>query len=239
MVVIDEFPYLVELDPGVVSLLQKVWDMYLSRRPDVVLILCGSSVGMMETEILSYRSPLYGRRTGQWRVDELEIPYLRAFVPGYASQDVLRVYGALGGVPAYLRHLDPSLGFLENVERLFFRRGAVLYEEAENLLRQELREPRNYKLVLEAVAGGRRRVSEVAAAMGLDKTTVSKYLDTLELLGVVGHEAPVLETPKTKKRLYYIKDNYFNFWFRYVHPNRDLVEADRGGRGSRGSLQGL
>ncbi|UNQ73569.1 ATP-binding protein [Infirmifilum sp. NZ] len=227
VVIIDEFPYLVELDPGVLSLFQRVWDEYLSRRSDVVLVLCGSSVGMMETEVLSYRSPLYGRRTGQWKVQELGVRHILSFAPGFSPEEAVKVYGAVGGVPAYLKVLDPSVGFMENLERLFFRRGAVLYEEAENLLRQELREPRSYKLILQALAEGRRRVTEISSATGLDKTAVSKYLDTLELLDVVGYETPVLAAPKTRKRLYFIKDNYFNFWFRYVQPNRDLIESDR------------
>ncbi len=228
VIIIDEFPYLVELDRGIVSLFQRIWDTLLSRRGDVYLVLCGSSVGVMETEVLGYRSPLYGRRTGQWRVRELDIPYIRCFAPRYTFEELLMLYGALGGVPAYLRLVDPQASPLENIERLMLRRGALLYEEAENLLRQELREPRNYKLILEAIAEGRRRVSEIASSTGLDRAAVSRYLDTLLLLGIVSYETPVLARPKARRRLYYIADNYFRFWFRYVHPNKDLVEADTG-----------
>ena len=228
VIIMDEFPYLIEIDRGVVSLFQKIWDIYLSRRDDIMLVLCGSSVGLMETDVLGYRSPLHGRRTGQWKVSELEIPYIKDFAPKYSFTEILYVYGAFGGVPAYLRKLDPRLGFFENLRRLFLEKGAVLYEEAENILRQELREPRNYKLILEALAEGKRRVSEIANATGLDKAAVSRYIGTLELLDIVSYETPILGKPKTKKRLYYIRDNYFNFWFRYIHPNKDLVEENRG-----------
>jgi len=229
IVIIDEFPYLVELDRGVVSLFQKVWDTLLSKRSDIYLVLCGSSIGVMETEVLGYRSPLYGRRTGQWRVNPLPPEYVKCFAPSYTLREALMLYGALGGVPAYLRLVDPGLGFYENVGRLMLRRGAVLYEEAENLLRQELREPRNYKLILEALAEGKRRVVEIASATGLDKAAVSRYLDTLVLLGIVSYETPLLAPPKTKRRLYRIADNYFRFWFRYVYPNKGLIEEGRGG----------
>ena len=228
VIILDEFSYLIEVDKGVVSVFQKIWDEYLSKRSDIMLILCGSSVGLMETEVLGYRSPLYGRRTGQWKVTELEIPYIKDFVPNYSFTEILYVYGALGGVPAYLSKLDPKLDFFENLYELFLRKGVELYEEAENILRQELREPRNYKLILEALAEGKRRISEIANATGLDKAAVSRYMDTLELLDIVSYESPILERSKTKKRLYYIKDNYFDFWSRYIHPNKDLIEENRG-----------
>jgi len=228
VIILDEFPYLIEVEKGIVSIFQKIWDEYLSKRKDIMLVLCGSSIGTMETEVLGYRSPLYGRRTGQWKVTELELPYIREFVPKYSFIDILYTYGALGGIPAYLVKLDPRLTFFENVERLFLRKGGELYEEAENLLRQELREPKNYKLILGALAEGYRRISEIANATGLDKAAVSRYMDTLELLDIVSYETPILEKPKTKKRLYYIKDNYFNFWFRYINPNKDLIEEGRG-----------
>ncbi len=64
VIVFDEFPYLIELNKGIVSQFQKIWDEILSKR-NVMLILCGSSIGMMEIEVLGYKNPLYGRRTGQ------------------------------------------------------------------------------------------------------------------------------------------------------------------------------
>nr|WP_245218484.1 ATP-binding protein [Pyrobaculum islandicum] len=120
----------------------------------------------------------------------------------------------------YLRRFDASLPFWENVRREFFTKGGFLYEEAEFLLRQELREPRNYFLVLRAIADGRRRLGEIASEAGLDKAAASRYLATLELLDLVGHEVPVLEPPKARRRLYFIRDNYLAFWFAHVQPRR-------------------
>lgn len=227
VIILDEFPYLLELDKGLASLFQKIWDTHLSKRNDIFLVLTGSSIGIMETQVLGYKSPLYGRRTGQWKVTELPLHAIRAFTPNYTFEDVLKVYAALGGVPAYLSLLNPTLSLPQNIEKALLTKGSPLYEEAENLLRQELREPRNYKLILQAIAEGKRRVTEIASATGIDRAAVSRYLETLLLLEIVDYETPVLAPPKTKKRLYYIKDNYFNFWFRYIHPNRDLVESGR------------
>ena len=228
IIIVDEFPYLIELNKGVISEFQRIWDEHVSKRMDVMLVLCGSSVGMMETEVLGYRSPLYGRRTGQWKVGELNLGSVWKFIPSYPLKEVIYTYGALGGVPAYLIKLNSKLSFHENVKRLVLSKEGVLYEEAENLLRQELREPRNYTMILRALSEGKRRVTEIAKEIGMDRAAVSRYLDVLEALDIVGYETPLLERPKTRKRFYYIKDNYFNFWFRYVYPNKDLIEEGKG-----------
>ena len=227
VMIIDEFPYLIELSRSVPSEFQVIWDEILSKRDDIVLVLCGSSIGIMESEVLGYRSPLYGRRTGQWKVREIHPLRVREFVPGYTLEDSFRVYGVLGGVPAYLSQLDGSKGFWENVRDLLLRKGSPLYEEVDNLLRMELREPKNYKLVLQALAEGKRRVTEIANLTGLDKALVSRYLEVLRTMDLVAYETPLLESPSTKRRRYYISDKYFRFWFRYVQPNREMIEEGR------------
>ena len=228
VLVFDEFPYLVEADRNTPYVFQRLWDLHLSRRDDVMLVLVGSSIGMMES-LLGYRSPLYGRRTGQWKLTEVPLRSLREFLPRYGLEDLVRVYGAVGGVPLYLNLVDDELGFYENVERLFLSKGGFLYEEAENLLRMELRELRNYKLILRAIAEGYVRYGEIASYTGLDRSAVSRYLEVLETLDLVSYELPALASPKAKRRRYYIKDNYFAFWFRYVDPYRPKVEEGRVG----------
>jgi AAA+ ATPase superfamily predicted ATPase len=87
IVVIDEFPYLIDADKAIVSLFQRIWDLYLNKST-IFLILMGSSIGMMENEVLGYKSPLYGRRTGQWKVETLRFKDLKiAFFPRSSRAD--------------------------------------------------------------------------------------------------------------------------------------------------------
>jgi len=226
ILIIDEFPLLVEHHRPVLSLLQRAWDLKLSETR-TMLILCGSSVSAMETEVLSYKSPLYGRRTGQWRLTEIPFFHIGDFLPGYTVEDLVKVWSVLGGIPAYLLQFSPEKSFDENVVEKVLSKGAFLYEEAEFLLREELREPANYFAILQAIASGRKRLGEIVNATGLDKSLVSKYLAVLQRLGIVEREIPVTATVKeaSKRGLYLITDNYFAFWFRYVLPNKSYLEA--------------
>ncbi len=223
IIAIDEFPYLIESNRAIPSVFQKIYDTILSK-VNVMLILSGSSISIMENEVLSYKSPLYGRRTGQLKLKPLKFRHLAEFVD-YEIEDLCNTYFVFGGVPEYLLKLDPDLEFWENISRNMLSKGAALYEEAEFLLRTEFREPRNYMLILKTISYGNHTLGEICGYSGLDKSMVSKYLDVLMSLGLITAEKPFGATEKFKRRLYWISDQYLKFWFRYVFPHKSEIES--------------
>jgi AAA+ ATPase superfamily predicted ATPase len=185
----------------------------------------GSSIGMMENEVLSHRSPLYGRRTGQWKLAPLSFKHLKDFFPSYSAEDRVRVYATLGGVPAYLVKFDPKKDFWENVREKLLTKGEFLYGEVEFLLREELREPKIYVSILRGIAAGASTLGELMNLTGIERYKLSAYLQTLAELGLVRREVPITENElKSKKGRYFISDNFFAFWFRYVAPNLSRLE---------------
>ena len=212
-VVLDEFQYLMSLEPGILSVLQKVWDEHL-KDTEIFLVLCGSSIGMME-RVMEYKSPLYGRRTGQWKVEPFDIRGIAEMLPEGSMEELVKVYAVFGGVPFYL-DLVKDLRVEDAIREKVLRKGEVLYEEPEFLLREQLREPRVYKLILKGLALGYETLGELVSFTGLDRGNLSKYLDVLERLDIVSYELPY---GKRKRGRYYIKNNFFNFWFRFVYPN--------------------
>lgn len=224
VVALDEFSYLVEADETVPSVFQTIVDDVLAGT-EISLVLLGSSISLMEEGVLSYESPLYGRRTGQWELDPLSFADMRAFVPKADIETQIQIYSVLGGMPAYLEQFDPTQGLFDNIEREILSKGAFLYEEPEFLLRQELREPATYLSILEAIAGGATRVTEIAGEIGKDASSLSRYLQNLTKLAVVEQEHPV--TDPGGRGLYRITDDFLRFWFRYVAPNRNTLEQGR------------
>jgi len=225
VVVLDEFTYLVDTQPGIASILQRVWDDTL-RHTQLVLILCGSYVGMMMQHVLGYRAPLYGRRTGDWHLQPFAFQEAAALLSWLALEDRLRAYAVLGGMPAYLGDFDHGLGLLENIEDRILRRGTFLYNEPRLLLQSELRDPTNYFSVLEAIAGGATRPNEIAQRAGLPLSALSYYLNNLRDLRLVERTVPATEPrpERSRRALYRLADGFFRFWFRYVLPNRSLLE---------------
>ncbi|HQA80106.1 MAG TPA: ATP-binding protein [Methanoregulaceae archaeon] len=223
VLVIDEFPYLISRNRAIPSIFQKIWDTVLSRE-SLMLVLCGSSVAAMETEVLGYKSPLYGRRTGQWQVEPLQYPYLSEFLP-YEGEDLAMSWFILGGVPAYLKIFSPDRTLWENVAEQILRKGAYLYSEPELLLQYEFREAGNYMAILRAMADGRTTLGSLCQETGLDRGMVSKYLSVLTRLRIVTDEVPVTAHSGYRRRHYRLSDPYLSFWFRFVYPGRAEIET--------------
>ncbi len=226
--IIDEFPYLVEANPALPSLLQRAWDTRLAES-GAFIVLCGSSVAMMEREVLSERAPLYGRRTGQLRLIPFTFTDAAGFFPRYGFEDRVRAWSVVGGVPYYMLFFDDTKSLAKNLDAAVFATGAPLQDEVEFLLRQELREPRVYFGILAAIAAGKHKLGEILNATGLASPTAIKYLAVLQQLGLVIREVPATETrpEKSKQGLYVISDPFVRFWFRHVLPQRSLLETGR------------
>ena len=223
VLVLDEFPYIVSAYPPVASILQRVWDQTL-KGSQLMLILYGSYIGMMEETVLGYQAPLYGRRTAQYLLEPLLFRDARLFYQSYALEDQVRTYAVFGGTPAYLQTIDAQIPLAQNVLDGILTRGSFLYDEVHFVLQQELREPKNYFAILQAIAAGRTKLNEIKQATGIAGPSV--YLDTLQQLQLVERIVPITETQPQKSRrgLYRLKDHYLRFWFRYVHPNRSQLE---------------
>jgi AAA+ ATPase superfamily predicted ATPase len=224
--VIDEFPYLVDANPALPSLLQRAWDETLAER-DSWLALCGSSIAVMERETLDARAPLFGRRTGQLRLRPLPFDAVRQFVPRWGFEDAVRAYGVFGGIPQYLQLLDPSSSLAHNIERLVLAPGAPLRDEVEFLLRQELQDTRVYFGILAAVAAGKEKFGEIVNATHLPAGNITKYLAVLQALGFVVRDVPASEPQpdKSKRGLYRIADPFIRFWFRHVRRGWSRLET--------------
>jgi AAA+ ATPase superfamily predicted ATPase len=225
IVALDEFPYLVSANAALPSLLQAHWDETL-RHTNIFLILCGSSIGMMES-FMGSRSPLYGRRTAQMLLKPLSLaealPHL-----GPARRAV-EAYAVFGGTPAYLLEYDRRGDLMSNIREKILSPERSMYRDVEFVLRQEVREPRAYFSILESIAKGNTRLGPIINDAGLEKGVLAKYLGVLMDLQLVRREVPVTEASpwKSRKGIYQISDFYFRFWFRFVYPFIQAVEEGR------------
>ncbi len=223
----DEFPYLTERFPEFPSMLQDHWDSRLQHLP-LCLILCGSSVAMMHRDVLDASSPLYGRRTHQWRIRTVSPRAMKLFLPGYSPQQIVETYAAIDAIPGYLTKFDAQKTILENIREHILSKGGFFYEEVDFLLREELRDTSNYMSIISAVAGGCTRLKEITEATSLDKSLVSKYLHTLGGLDIITKQFPFSASPKEKTRPnqghYSLSDQFFTFWFKFVYPHKESLE---------------
>jgi hypothetical protein len=232
IIILDEFTYLISGNKAIPSILQKVWDEKL-KNTKVMLVLCGSYIGMMETEVLGYQAPLYGRRTASTLLRPLDLPSSSLFFPHYSHEEQFLAWAVLGGMPYYLRTFSDNQNIFSNIrQHILDAQTGALFNEPRLLLMEELREPRNYFSILRAIAQGRTRLNEITQASGVSEVTaVARYLDILQQMRLITRRVPATENQpeKSKKGIYQIDDHFLRFWFRYIQPNQsglDLGLAD-------------
>jgi AAA+ ATPase superfamily predicted ATPase len=189
-----------------------------------MLILCSSCIGMMEETLLGYQALLFGRRTGQYLLEAFQFQDARSVFPDYSLEDQVRSCAVYGGMPAYLHTLQENASLERNIKDGILIQGSFLYNEVRFVLQQELRGPRNYFAILQAIAAGKTRLNEIKQATGIEGATA--YLDTLQQLHLVERRVPVTEMQphKSRRGIYRLRDSYVRFWFRYVHPKRSQLE---------------
>ena len=176
--------------------------------------------------MLGKESPLYGRRTGQFKIEPLDYKETAVFHPNLSAEDNSLIYGITGGVPHYINKLDVRDSVDEALLDNFFDRSSYLYEEPGNLLKQELREPAIYNAIIKAIAEGASRMNDIKMKVGEENSVVSKYLKTLIDLGIAKKETPITEK-LGKKTIYLLADNFFRFWYRFVPINMSAIDSDR------------
>ena len=225
VVVFDEFQYLAKVNHAFPSILQRLWDEKIKKR-NIFLILCGSLINMMYATTLSYDSPLYGRRTGQMKLDPVTFDNYEKFIPDMDPVKRLEFYSITGGVPKYIETLSPKRSLRENISRNILSKNSYLYNEPRFILNEEITETINYFSILKTIAEGEHKIGNIASKIGIKANILTKYLDMLINLDILERQVPVTENnpEKSKMGLYFIKDNYFRFWFRYLFPNQSYLE---------------
>lgn len=226
--VIDEYPYLADSSPYISSLIQNLIDQY-KEKSKMFLILCGSSMSFMEEQVLGYKSPLYGRRTSQYKIQPFNYLESSEFVPNYSYKEKAIVYGLTNGIAEYLTYFDNDKSLKDNIIDIFLKTNGRLYEETTNLLKQELRQPKTYNDIIFAISQGATKLNEIATKLGVASGSLNHYLKSLIELGIIEKKSPVLDR-KTKRPLYIIKDTMFLFWYLFVQPNLNMINLDLGDR---------
>ena len=223
--VIDEYPYLASSEPSVSSRLQHIIDHAWSTGK-LFLILCGSSMSFMEYQVLGYESPLYGRRTAQFKIQALTYKEIQVFHPSLSLENQALLYGITGGIPHYINKLAVRESIDEALIENLFDTSSYLFEEPGNLLKQELREPAIYNSIISAIAGGASKMNEIATKSGIETAICAKYLKVLLDLSIVKKEIPITEKT-TRKTIYLLGDNFFRFWYRFVPINMTAIISGR------------
>jgi AAA+ ATPase superfamily predicted ATPase len=227
LLVLDEVPYWAARDASLPSVLQNWWDAR-GRALNLMLVLCGSAVQMMEG-LLSGPAPLAGCITGRLPVRPLDFRSA-ADLLGFTDPIVtLSAYGILGGVPLYLTFFRTERSLRDNILTAIVSPASRLYVEPQAVFATHYQayDARSALAVLRAIAHGRHRWTDIAGAAKLSSSSLTRVMEPLiGDLGLIERLLPVTEThpSRTYYTQYHLTDNFFRFWFRFIEPNQGHIE---------------
>jgi AAA+ ATPase superfamily predicted ATPase len=227
MIVLDEFQFIARQEPEIGSLLNR-FVAEQAGNPDLFLCLSGSDISFFEREVVGYGATTYGRRTGSLRLLPFPWREIGAFAPGWSVEDRIRAWAVFGGIPYYLKEIDPDRPLSEAIRRAVLYPDGLLREEPRFLLSQEsrLREQATYMSCLRAIAGGATRLNEIAQRAGRSAPDARGFLEVLEDMGLVERRYPVTQASR-RKVSYAIVDPFLRFWFRFVAPRESRLATRR------------
>ena len=150
---------------------------------NVMLILSGSFISMMQKHALSYDSPLYGRRTAQMRLAPLPFTDIYA-VQKMPFDQAVEQYAVTGGIPKYLEFFEDGRPLEEQLKDTVLSKSGFLYEEPNFLLKSESVTAVNYFSIIKTIADGNHKLGKIAGILGQETSSLTPYLSTLFRFGL-------------------------------------------------------
>lgn len=218
ILVLDEFQRFLDVAPEMISSLQNYWDSTLKDNRIMILLL-GSSIGMIQKIMSSRAGALYGRAQ-KIKISPFKYSDFRLMFKELSEEEKVLRYAVFGGTPYYLEKTKMYEDTYESINNLILKKDAELSDEPKNLLEYEnVKNHARYNSILQSVSSGKELLKEIQDFTKMPVTHLPQYIDKLDkLLDLAGKKDPVLG----KERLgrYQIKDNFFKFWYRFILPNQ-------------------
>ena len=227
VLVIDELPYWAEKDDSLLSILQKYIDTEWQNK-NLFIILCGSALSFMEKKVLSEKSPLFGRRDSQIKLEAFNYKDSALFVPDYSFEEKAICYGITGGVAKYLSMIDKTKTLDENIKHLFFHTDGYLYDETRNILTQEFMDIALVNNIIEQIASGQNTINLISEKVKEKASTVLYSIDKLMEVGLIEKKNCITEEKIKKKTQYILEDHMFKFWYEFIPKATSVIEMVHG-----------
>ncbi|MBQ8592332.1 MAG: ATP-binding protein [Lachnospiraceae bacterium] len=225
VIVIDEFQHIVKAGTSfmkeLVEFMHNDWN-----NQDVMIILCSSAVGWIENSMVTKIGTIAYEITGFLKVKEFGYRQVTEYFSNYSVRECVETYAVLGGVPGLWACFDDTKTVKENICRQILNCRGLLVAEAEQFVAEQLRETSVYHTILVSIAIGRHKLNDLYAHTGFSRAKISVYLKNLMELEIVEKVFSYDTAGKenTLKGIYRIKNNFVNFYFRYIYPNASKLD---------------
>lgn len=219
IIIIDEFPFLAKKNENTVVEFQWIIDHALGKNK---LILLGSNRSFMRNQLSNQVAPLYGRFDEILEVLPFTFDEVHTIYKNF--DEAMNVYAVTGGVAQYVMFFQDYNNCEDAINNLFFDKNGRLFQEASNMLLQELKDSTTYVSILRSIGANNKTSCQIAHKCNIDQRAVFTYLNKLIELGIIETEENFLATKKQEKR-FKISDLLFRYNYTFIEPNSSIITA--------------
>ena len=227
LIVLDEFQYIGKNNPSFLLTFKKAWTEL--KKQNVMVILCGSMIPLIETQTLAYGSHLHGQVTAQKKIVPIFFQHYHEFFHGQSRNELIEYYSVTGGIPRYIELFRDEPDVWTAIEKHVLSKKGFLYEEPILIAQTEVSNAGNYVSLIRAIVDGNQKMDAIASTTGIKKTSLAKYMRKLINMDVLEREVPITRgnPARSKPAIYRIKDHFLEFWLKFVYTKRNLIEMGR------------
>ena len=221
VVFFDEMPWIDTQRSGFLAAFEWFWNDWGCSRNNLIFVVCGSATSWMVENIAENKGGLFNRQSCRLYLQPFDLYetelYLKSRHIEWSRRDIAECYMILGGIPYYLSLLDPEMALSGNIDNLFFRKRAELWDEFDHLYKTLFANSDQYIKIVEQLSKKKMGLtrSEIAEKTKLPANGIlSRMLGDLTDSGFVrryeyyGH--------KIKDQLYQLSDYYTLFYYRFL-----------------------
>ncbi len=226
---IDEMPWLDTRKSGFLAAFEYFWNDYGTSKDNLIFVICGSATSWMVDNIANNKGGLFNRQTCRIYLEPFTLGQTKEFLLNqgidWSNYDIAECYMIMGGIPYYLSLLDAGLSYVNNIDNLFFRKRAELWDEFDHLYQTLFKSSDRYIQIMECLASKRSGYTrnEISKITGIEANgKLSKSLEDLINSGFV--KVSSFYRNRKKEALYQSHDYYTNFYFRFLKDNNGKDE---------------
>lgn len=235
LISLDEISWMGSKDPTFLGKLKNAWDQHFENNPQLILIVTSSISSWLDKNILN-STGFFGRVDLTLTLRELPIKdcikFWKSKENSVAAYEKLKVLGVTGGVPKYLKEIDPQKTAEENIQRLCFSEEGLLFNEFDRIFHDLFsRRSEVYKDISELLVE-KHSLDQKSICKHLNRgsgSVMSAYLNDLVTAGFLSddHGWDIKSLEISKLRRYRLSDNYLRFYLKYILPNKSNIKKGR------------
>lgn len=230
IIFIDEFPWLDTPRSGFLSAFGQFWNSWASKEKKLVVVICGSAASWMIKKVLNNRGGLHNRVTRRIRL----LPFTVSETAGYLKLNkvkldkyqVLQIYMAMGGIPQYLKEIEPGDSAMQAIDKICFTNEGLLRDEFKKLYASLFDSAENHIDIVRALAKKGKGLTRTEIIQTCNLTSGGYATQLLDELKESGFITPYIPFGKTvKDTLYKLTDEYSLFYIRFIESSRAKGEG--------------